>query len=198
MISTVRGKILEKKPTEVVIEANSIGFLIIISIKTFEKLPPVGAEVLLFTHLIPREDALNLYGFFTQQERTIFKLLLNVNGIGPKSAISILSSILPEELSNMINSGNSNSIQKIPGIGKKTAERLLLELKDKIMSVSEIPSSIELSKNFAVREEAVEALIMLGYNRQTAEKCVRDVHSRSNDTITTEELIKLSLQKLMK
>lgn len=198
MISTVRGKILEKKPTEVVIEANSIGFLIIISIKTFEKLPPVGSEVSLFTHLIPREDALNLYGFFTQQERTIFKLLLNVNGIGPKSAISILSSILPEELSNMIISGNSNSIQKIPGIGKKTAERLLLELKDKIISVSEIPSNIELSKNFAVREEAVEALIMLGYNRQTAEKCVRDVLSKSNDSITTEELVKLSLQKLMK
>ncbi|MGB9701963.1 MAG: Holliday junction branch migration protein RuvA [Candidatus Kapaibacteriota bacterium] len=198
MISTVRGKILEKKPTEVVIEANSIGFLIIISIKTFEKLPPVGSEVSLFTHLIPREDALNLYGFFTQQERTIFKLLLNVNGIGPKSAISILSSILPEELSNMIISGNSNSIQKVPGIGKKTAERLLLELKDKIISVSEIPSNIELSKNYAVREEAVEALIMLGYNRQTAEKCARDVLSKSNDSITTEELVKLSLQKLMK
>jgi len=198
MISIVKGIILEKKPTEVVIEANSIGFMIFISVKTFEKLPPVGSTVSLFTHLIPKEDSLTLYGFYTQQERAFFKLLINVNGIGPKSAISILSSLLPEELSNMIIIGSSISLQKIPGIGKKTADRLLLELKDKVTSVADISPNYEQGNILIEREEAIEALIMLGYKRQIAEKCIRDVISNTNTAISTEELVKLSLQKLIK
>lgn len=197
MISYLKGKLFEKKPTEIIIEANSVGFSLNISLKTYESLPEVNDLVSLFTILIPREDSLNLYGFATQTEKELFKLLTSVNGIGPKSAIGILSAIDAKELIQMVLGGNSFSLQKFPGIGKKTADRIILELKDKVAKVlgaEEINNEFPYINN---KNEAVEALIILGYNRIASEKITKEI-LQSNPDISTEEIIKLALSKLMK
>jgi Holliday junction DNA helicase RuvA len=198
MISFLKGTIIEKKPTEVVIETNSVGFSVLISVKTSENIPEEGNECFLYTTLIPKEDSLSLFGFYSKQERELFKMLINIPGIGPKSALGILSSIFPDDLINMIASGNTNLLQKIPGIGKKTAERIILELKDKVTSFAiDNVLSIEKTK-FNTRQEALDAMIMLGYNKNTAEKIIKEVVSSSQKDLSTEEIIKYSLQKIMK
>lgn len=197
MISYLKGKLFEKKPTEIIIETNSVGFSLNISLKTYEFLPDVNEIVSLYTILIPREDSLNLYGFATQTEKELFKLLTSVNGIGPKSAIGILSAIEAKELIQMVLGGNSFSLQKFPGIGKKTADRIILELKDKVAKVlgtEEINNVFPYINN---KNEAVEALIILGYNRIASEKITKEI-LQSNPDISTEEIIKLALSKLMK
>ncbi len=198
MISFLKGTIIEKKPTEVVIETNSVGFSVLISVKTSENIPDEGSECFLYTTLIPKEDSLSLFGFYSKQERELFKMLINIPGIGPKSALGILSSIFPDDLINMIASGNTNLLQKIPGIGKKTAERIILELKDKVSTFAiDNVLSVEKTK-FNVRQEALDAMIMLGYNKNTAEKIIKEVVSSSQKDLSTEEIIRYSLQKIMK
>jgi Holliday junction DNA helicase RuvA len=198
MISFLKGKILEKKPTEIIIETNSVGFSLSISLKTYETLPDLNQEVSLHTVLIPREDSLTLFGFATNIERQMFNLLTSVNGIGPKSAISILSSIDSNELLQIIATSNSYLLQKFPGIGKKTAERIILELKDKVskMSVAELSSEDVLKSN--IKSEAIEALTILGYNRHAAEKIISEIIHSSKLDMSTENIIKSALVKLMK
>jgi Holliday junction DNA helicase RuvA len=198
MISFLKGKILDKKPTEIIIETNSVGFSLSISLKTYETLPDLNQEVSLHTVLIPREDSLTLFGFATNIERQMFNLLTSVNGIGPKSAISILSSIDSNELLQIIATSNSYLLQKFPGIGKKTAERIILELKDKVskMSVAELSSEDVLKSN--IKSEAIEALTILGYNRHAAEKIISEIIHSSKLDMSTENIIKSALVKLMK
>lgn len=197
MISTIRGVITDKKPTESIIEVNSVGFLVFHSVNTFEKLPSIGEITLLYTILIPREDSLNLYGFYDKNEREIFKLLLTVNGIGPKSAIAILSAIKSDDLIEIIQQNNIGLLKKIPSIGSKTAERIILELKDKIKTQTNVDFSELVSQN-SLREESIEALIILGYTRQISEKMVSELLKSNPKINTTEEIIKLALQKFMK
>lgn len=198
MISFIKGKIIERKPTEIVLEANSVGFSIFISLKTYEMLPEIGADTLIYTVLIHREDAMVLYGFINEEERELFRNLINISGIGPKSAIGILSAIDPLELKNMIIDGNSTSLGKVPGIGKKTSERIVLELKDKIAKNQfQYDSTIENGKS--IRNEALNALLVLGYNRNTSEKVIIETMSETkNKNLALEEIIKIALQKLMK
>lgn len=197
MIYTITGIITEKKPTESTIDVNSVGYLVFHSLNTFEKLPPIGEIVRLNTILIPREDSLNLYGFYESNERELFKLLLTVNGIGPKSAISILSSIQSDDLFEIIQQNNLKLLKKIPGIGSKTAERIILELKDKIKFNSKFEISDFSSQN-TIRDESIEALIVLGYSRQVTEKVIAEILKSNPEVKTTEEIIKLALHKFMK
>lgn len=197
MIHTLKGIITEKKPTESIIEVNSVGFLVFHSVNTYEKLPQIGEVVKLNTILIPREDSLNLFGFYDSNERELFKLLLTVNGIGPKSAISILSSIQSDDLVEIIQQNNLRLLKKIPGIGPKTAERIILELKDKIKSKANFDFSESSTQN-SLRDESIEALIVLGYTRQVSEKMVAELLKSNTNINTTEEIIKLALQKFMK
>ncbi|MEN6295479.1 MAG: Holliday junction branch migration protein RuvA [Chloroherpetonaceae bacterium] len=198
MISFLKGKIIEKRPTEVVLEANSVGFSIFISVKTYEMLPEVDSNAFIYTILIHREDSMALYGFINEEERELFRNLINISGIGPKSAIGILSAIDSIELKNMIINGNSISLSKVPGIGKKTSERIVLELKDKI-SKTFIQTEITTKNGISPRNEALNALLVLGYNKNTAEKVISEIIVSAKDkNLTLEEMIKLALQKLMK
>ncbi|MEJ5245551.1 MAG: Holliday junction branch migration protein RuvA [Bacteroidota bacterium] len=197
MISLIAGKILEKKPTSVIIDCNGIGYLLLVSVITSSKLPEIGDSVRLLTVLIPREDQILLFGFIDESERELFKSLISISGIGPKTAIGILSAASPAELANYIQTENIRALQKLPGIGKKSAERLLIELKDKISKLS-ITGEDLLGENALLKSEAVAALCALGYNRSVAEKAVKKVYDENAGKINNiETLIKLSLQFAM-
>jgi Holliday junction DNA helicase RuvA len=195
MIERLSGRILQKKSTEIIIDCNGVGFSAFISVNSFEKLPGEGDEVTLYTLLITREDTFELFGFSEVFEREVFKLLISISGIGPKSAMSILSSMSVAELQDKILSGDSISLQKLPGIGKKTAERIILELKDRIHKVS-IPSQFEVRKeqNLIIRE-AVSALVTLGYSPALAEKLIsKSISDFPDINFSAEQLIKKALK----
>jgi len=198
MIGYISGKFLSKKPNKVLVDVNGVGYLVNISLNTFEKLEG-KTEAAFFTYLNVREDALDLYGFTTTAEKEMFELLISVNGIGPKVALSVLSGIQLPDLREAISSGNIARIISTPGIGRKTAERMIIELRDKINALSH---SIELGeesvtqlKTYTVRNDAVTALVNLGYNQKIAERAVRDCLTK-NPEAKIEDLIKDSLAAL--
>lgn len=195
MIGFVEGKIASKKPTEVLVNVNGIGYKVRIAVTVFDELPGVGENVMLHTYLSVREDALELFGFLHENDRELFKLLISVNGIGPKLAQSILSGIRGSELQLAISEGNISRIVAIPGIGKKTAERLVVELKDKIEKT--IDTEIDYSAGGSAKSDAIAALVSLGYSLKNAEKTVLSIFDTNGD-ISIEELIKESLAKLNK
>jgi len=196
MIGYLTGKIISKKPTQILLDVNGVGYLVNISITTFEKLPADAEFVSLYTYLAVKEDALDLYGFFTIAEKDMFKLLISISGIGPKLGQSILSGIEIEDLKEAIKTGNVSRIISIPGIGRKTAERLIIELRDKVESLA---AGVEFTLNGipSVRNDAVAALASLGYNQKNAEKIVRDILTSSPNT-SIEDLIKEALSTLNK
>jgi len=193
MIGFLRGKIISKKPTKILVDVNGVGYIVNISINTFEKISD-KTEVSLYTYLSVREAALDLYGFYTFAEKEMFELLISVSGIGPKSAQSILSGIQIEDLKEALKSGNMTRLISIPGIGRKTAERLMVELRDKVDSVSESGEGIFPGAS-SVRGDAVTALVNLGYNQKVAERIVRAVMDKS-PKISIEDLIKEALMSL--
>jgi Holliday junction DNA helicase RuvA len=197
MITTLRGRLIQKSPTFIIIEVNGIGYHINISMSTFESLPNMDNEVFLFTELIVREDSLTLFGFTTENERKLFNMLISVSGIGPKSGIGILSGTKQDEFKNAILTGDTVFLKKLPGVGKKTAERLIVELKDKFDGYVTTDSSLNQISNTS--EDAVLALISLGYNKTTAKRIVNQaIKSTDNKIDKTEELIKLALKFSMK
>ncbi|MBI9071853.1 MAG: Holliday junction branch migration protein RuvA [Melioribacteraceae bacterium] len=196
MIGYIEGKLISKKPTQVLINANGVGYIVNISINTFENLAEIGESASLFTHLSVRENAMDLFGFYEEAEKAMFELLISVNGIGPKLALSILSGIKVEELKEAVSTGNLSRIIAVPGIGRKTGERLLIELRDKVESVGEQMASGSLG-TYAIKNDAVAALTSLGYNIKVAEKAVRSVVDK-NAGISIEELVKVSLSMLNK
>ncbi|MGQ9798664.1 MAG: Holliday junction branch migration protein RuvA [Ignavibacterium sp.] len=193
MIGYLKGKIISAKPTQIILDVNNVGYLIHISISTFEKISDQN-EVSLYIHTYVREDALNLYGFYTEAEKEMFELLISISGIGPKVALSILSGISVEELQSAIQSENVSRLVSVPGVGRKTAERVVLELKSKVGFIETTASK---GIDFTIKQEAVLALTTLGYNQKIADKIVRDLLS-SNPAFTLEELIKKSLAELNK
>ncbi len=198
MIAELRGKVVSKTATDSVILCNGVGYLVNTSLLTSEKIPSDESEVRLFTILIPREDALNLYGFFDIAEREAFKILISISGVGPKVALGILSSLSVEELQQYILQGNIFALQKLPGIGKKTAERLILELKDKIIKLGDLSSKSLSVEHNLIKSEALSALITLGYSRPIAEKAVRRaIEELPGESTNAEKLIKLSLKFAM-
>jgi Holliday junction DNA helicase RuvA len=190
MIGYLRGKIISKKPTKLLVDVNGVGYLINISISTFEKIAD-KEEVSLYTYLSVRESALDLYGFYTLAEKEMFELLISVSGIGPKSAQSILSGIQIEDLKEALRTGNISRLISIPGIGRKTAERLMVELRDKADSVSDSSEDFKAGAS-TIRYDAITALVNLGYNQKIAERAVRSITDR-NPNISIEDLIKETL-----
>ncbi len=195
MIGYLTGKIISKKPTKIILDVNGVGYLVNISISTFEKLAD-SETISLYTSLAVREDALDLYGFFTQSEKEMFELLISVSGIGPKLGQSILSGIQIDELNEALKTGNIARLTAIPGIGRKTAERLLVELRDKVASLA-LSFDAKTTSGFSVRNDAVTALTNLGYNRANADRLVKSIADNKPD-ITIEDLIKEALGTLNK
>ncbi|NLN25517.1 MAG: Holliday junction branch migration protein RuvA [Bacteroidetes bacterium] len=192
MISHVQGRLVEKNPTDVVIDCNGVGYRLNISLNTYSQLPD-SETVKLFSHLIIREDAHTLYGFMTASEREIFRLLITVSGVGPMTARTMLSSLTPEQVIEAIASDDVKTIKSVKGIGIKTAQRVLLDLKDKILKVSDV--SISIPQNNTNKNEALSALETLGFVRKKAEQ-VCDAILKENPEASVEMIIKLALKRL--
>jgi Holliday junction DNA helicase RuvA len=191
MIGYLKGNIVSAKPTKLLIDVNGVGYLVNISINTFEKISDQTA-VSLFIHTNVKEDSITLFGFYAESEKEMFELLISVNGIGPKIALSILSGIRIDELKDAILNADYSRISSVPGIGRKTAERLVLELKSKVDQVKE---DRDAAIPFSLKNEAVLALSTLGYNNKISEKIVRDILTLEPES-SLEDLIKKALGKL--
>jgi Holliday junction DNA helicase RuvA len=191
MIGYLTGKIIAAKPTQILLDVSGVGYEIRISINTFERIS--GKEVVsLFIHTHVKEDAITLFGFYSEAEKEMFELLISINGVGPKSALSLLSGISTDDLKQAIVTSNVERMIAVPGIGRKTAERLILELKNKVRDIKE--EGIAPSKP-SLQKEAVAALSTLGYNLASSEKAVNKILSEISDC-SLEELIKRSLKEL--
>lgn len=193
MITQISGKLVEKNPTYVVIDCQGVGYEINISLHTFSQLSS-DEDLRLYTHLQVREDAHTLYGFFTSMERTVFRLLLSVSGIGASTARTMLSSMDPQQIKTAVATEDITTIKSIKGIGLKTAQRLILELKDKMLNLAgndEIP----VIQSNTIKEEALSALEVLGYTRKSSEKMIDSIIQHSPES-SVEELIKAALNKL--
>jgi len=193
MITHVKGRLVEKAPTSVVIESNGIGYLINISLNTFSQIPD-NENLKLYTHLQIKEDSHTLYGFYTIKEREIFRLLISVNGIGSNIARTMLSSISPEQIIDAISRENVSLIQSVKGIGSKTAQRVIIDLRDKILKVYDLDQGITSSNN-TNREEALSALEVLGINKRSSEALVDRIVVENPD-ISVESIIKETLKNL--
>lgn len=194
MIAQIQGKLVEKNPTEVVIDCAGVGYLVNISLHTYGQLPQ-SDFVKLYTHLIVREDAHILYGFAEKSEREIFVMLLSVSGIGSNTARTMLSSLTPSQIKQAIVNENVNVIQSVKGIGLKTAQRVILDLKDKILKVADSENDIFVPSGNIQKEEALAALEVLGISRKLAEKTV-DKFVSENPQATAENIIKQVLKSL--
>ena len=193
MITQIKGRLIEKTPTYLVIDCNGIGYEVNISLNTFSSISS-EENIQLFTHLQIREDAHILYGFFTVVERTVFRLLISISGIGTSTARTMLSSLTPNEIQQAIIAEDVPKIQGIKGIGLKTAQRVIIELKDKIISLHGM-EEIPIAKSNTIKEETLSALDVLGYSRKQSEKLVDNI-IQSQPSISTEEIIRLALNKL--
>jgi len=171
MIAHLRGKLLSKSPNQVIVETGGVGYDITISVPTFAALPQPGSEVALLVHTHVREDVLALYGFLRAEEKQVFEKLISVSGIGPKLAITILSGMAADELATAIRGNDVARLTKIPGIGKKTAERMVVELRDRLPSAAAGEIAVVRSMSGA-EEDVLSALLNLGYPRAAAEKAL--------------------------
>jgi Holliday junction DNA helicase RuvA len=180
MIAHLRGRLLAKHPNQIVVETGGVGYDVTISIPTFSELPGVGSEVALHIHTHVREDLIALYGFLRPAEKQLFEKLITVSGIGPKLAITILSGMAADEMVGAIRGNDIARLTRIPGIGKKTAERMVLELRDKLppAGVGEVSATPVMS---AMEEDVLSALINLGYQRAAAERALASVARNGKD-----------------
>ncbi len=169
MIAHLRGRLIAKHPNQAIVEASGVGYEVNISIPTFSDLPALGAEVALFIHTHVREDALALFGFLRPEEKQLFEKLISVSGIGPKLAITILSGIATPDMVSAIRGNDVARLTRIPGIGKKTAERMVLELRDKLEGFGAVPAAPAATP---AEEDVLSALVNLGYQRAAAERAV--------------------------
>jgi len=197
MIEYIEGELTEKNPTLTVIDCQGVGYALHTSLHTFSKLPATGLRCKLFAHLQIKEDAHTLYGFSTRDERHLFRLLIGVSGVGATTAQMMLSAITPSELISHIANGQSGALQAIKGIGAKTSQRIIIELRDKIgktdISVEQFTTG-DNSNN--IRNEALSALTLLGFPRAAAEKAINVILKASDSSLTVELLIKESLKIL--
>lgn len=198
MISSLRGRLLSKSPTEAVIEVGGVGFSLAISLQSFERFPEPGAEVQCLTHLHVREDTLALYGFYSEAERQMFLHLIGISGIGPKLAMSILGGRKPEEIQNLVLRGDIGALTALPGIGRKTAERLIVELKDKFgKTLLQTGPTGTIPEGEAPYLEALKALLALGYPRTAGEQAISRIrNSEEGKSMKVEELIRAAIRLL--
>lgn len=207
MISYIKGELTEISEEGIVVEANGLGYEVRMPLSSLDDLPKTGSFVKIYTYLHVREDAVGLFGFLTRDDLTVFKLLITVNGIGPKGALGILSAITPDDLRFAVLSDDVKTIAKAPGIGNKTASKLIIELKDKLKLedafeqrlMNQMDGQMKLTEtetNTAdVRKEAIEALTVLGYSPTDAAKVVRNIEIK--DDMTAEDVLKQSLKRLI-
>ncbi|KGO89828.1 Holliday junction branch migration protein RuvA [Flavobacterium suncheonense] len=193
MIAHIQGKLVEKMPTEVVIDCHGVGYQIHISLHTFSLLPD-SEHIKLFTFLQVKEDAHTLFGFVEKAERELFKLLLSVSGVGASTARTMLSSIAPQQIIQAIASGDVGTVQSIKGIGAKTAQRIILDLKDKVLKIYNL-EEVSVSQSNTNKDEALSALEVLGFVRKSAEKVV-DKIAKENPDASVETIIKQALKNL--
>lgn len=193
MIAHLQGKLTEKTPTEVVIDCGGVGYHVNISLHTYSLLPTTD-HIKLYTYLQIKEDAHTLFGFVEKSEREIFKMLLSVSGIGASIARTMLSSIEPKQIIQAIGSGDVGTIQSIKGIGVKTAQRVILDLKDKVLKLYDL-DELSMVHNNTNKDEALSALEVLGFVRRISEKIVEKI-VRENPTATAEFIIKQALKNL--
>lgn len=199
MIGRVVGTLVEKTPPELLVDVAGIGYEISASMTTIYELPQVGDQVTLFTHFLVKEDAHTLYGFIHKNERALFRILIKVNGIGPKMALAVLSSMSSEELISNVQESDVDALTRIPGVGKKTAERLIIELRDKLGQAAKndlfsTPTVLRQIQSDP-RQEAEAALISLGYKPQEAAKAIAGVPI---DASNSEDVIKAALKGMLR
>lgn len=201
MIGQIRGIILEKQHPQLLMDVQGIGYEIDAPMSTFYKLPEIGQEVCLFTHFVVREDAHHLYGFYTRDERLLFRALLKVNGVGPRLALTILSSTTPEEFVHCVLNNDTASLVRLPGIGKKTAERLVIEMRDRLSdwyqaapSEHAVPIKRDSHGRHQILQDAISALITLGYKQHEATRVVTKI---DDGGAMSEELIRRALREMM-
>ncbi len=195
MYSFIEGRLVEKHPTHAVINCNGVGYYLHISLNTFSQIKD-EENILLHTHLVVREDAMMLYGFASDEERTLFRHLITVNGVGVNTARVILSSMSPFEVYQSIVHGNTNALTKVKGIGTKTGQRIILDLKDKLSKQELSGDEKVLHQNNTSRDEALQGLIVLGFQKGPAEKALDKIISASDHELKVEELIKSALNVL--
>ena len=202
MIGFLRGKLLAKKPPQLLLDVQGVGYEVEAPMTTFYELPAIGEAVSLYTHLVVRDDAHILFGFYQEAERTMFRTLIKVNGVGPKLALTILSGQSASEFQRCIEDSDTQALVRLPGVGKKTAERLVIEMRDRLPALSEISeTAITLSpgqQNTAAgnpKQEAITALCSLGYKAVEASKMVQNI---SGNELGCEEIIRLALQGTIK
>lgn len=193
MITHIRGKLVEKHPDHVIVDCQGMGYLLSISLQTFSNIPD-NENIFLHSHLVIREDAHTLYGFYSKTEREIFKLLISVSGVGPSTAITMLSSMDTEEIQQAIASEDISKIQSVKGIGLKTAQRVVVDLKDKILKSYQISEDFSTPNN-TIKIEALSALEVLGFSKKKVEKIIQVILQESPE-ISLEELIKKALKNL--
>lgn len=201
MIGRLHGKILEKSPPEIVLDVQGVGYELLLPMTSFYNLPSLGEETTLFTHLVVREDAHLLFGFAQKQDRTLFRELIKTNGVGPKLALAILSAMSVSQFATAVEQEELAKLTKIPGVGRKTAERLLVELKGKFKGIEQSELFDEPNKDRIVAnhtpepsDEAIEALIALGYKTSDAEKMVKKVNKTG---ASSEQLIREALKNAL-
>ncbi|QLB42288.1 Holliday junction branch migration protein RuvA [Mannheimia pernigra] len=197
MIGRLQGKIIEKQPPEILLDVQGVGYELLLPMTSFYNLPQIGDETAIFTHLVVREDAHLLFGFSQKQDRSLFRELIKTNGVGPKLALAILSAMSVSQFVTAIEQEELTKLTKIPGIGRKTAERLLVELKGKFKGIEQTDFFVEASDHTIVNHtpdpanEALDALISLGYKPSDAEKMIKKVNKSD---ATSEQLIREALK----
>ncbi len=195
MIGLLRGRLLEKRPNQVILDVAGVGYLVAVPLSTFAALGELHAEVTLLIHTHVREDALSLYGFLSQREKHLFELLLGASGVGPTLALKILSGMNVEELVPAIRTGDLARLTKIPGVGRKTAERMVVELKDKLEAVAVEAEKPAPASPAGVESDVKSALINLGYDERTADAAVGKAKSEAGST-NFERLLRVALGTL--
>ena len=197
MIGFIRGKLVSKTPPQLVVDVQGVGYEVEAPMTTFYDLPSLGEELKLFTHLVVREDAHILFAFSTESDRMMFRTLIKVNGVGPKLALTILSGQSAEEFHRCIHDNDVQALVRLPGIGKKTAERLIIEMRDRLPDMTDSSGSSQSVSNNSLlsspnpKQEAISALCALGYKPQDASKMVQNI---SQGDKSCEDIIRLALQ----
>lgn len=195
MIGLLRGRLLEKRPNQVILDVNGVGYLVAVPLSTYAVLGELHAEITLLIHTHVREDALTLYGFLSAREKHLFELLLGASGVGPSLSLKILSGMNVEELVPSIRGGDIARLTKIPGVGRKTAERMVLELKDKLDAVAAESGKPHPASPVGVEADVKSALVNLGYDERTAESAVQEA-KREAGTASFEKLLRFTLAAL--
>lgn len=199
MIALISGKIVYKGISHVIVDVQGVGYRVFIPLTTFYELPEAGQTITLHVHTNVKQDAINLFGFYTVQERDLFQLMISVSGIGPKMSMNILSGISAQELLRAISGGNVGKLVNIPGVGKKMAERLILELKEKVikkMMMEETPADDQNQISEIIMEDALSALVNLGYKSNIARDALDKVLRSSEEELGMDQLLKKTLKNL--